>query len=99
MKLRENHGRGRARPRGALALTVAMAMTEAVALSTDGRREVPGIAVMPREAETFRSDFLRFLTRHGLRGPCSWRSAARTRGPKAFVGQTVHRPVCRSFSR
>jgi len=45
-----------------------MAVIVAVAVSTDGRREVLGITVMPSEAETFWSDFLRSLTRRGLRG-------------------------------
>ena len=34
----------------------------------DGRREVLGMAVGPSEAETFWTDFLRGLTRRGLRG-------------------------------
>ena len=45
-----------------------MAVIVAVAVSTDGRREVLGITVMPSEAETFWADFLRSLTRRGLRG-------------------------------
>ena len=56
VKLRENHR------------IVSMAVIVAVAVSTDGRREVLGITVMPSEAETFWSDFLRSLTRRGLRG-------------------------------
>ena len=40
----------------------------AVAVNTDGRREILGITAMPSEAETFWSDFLRSLTRRGLRG-------------------------------
>ena len=34
----------------------------------NGRREVLGITVLPSEAETFWADFLRSLTRRGLRG-------------------------------
>ena len=45
-----------------------MAVIVAVAVNTDGRREIFGITVMPSEAETFWSDFLRSLTRRGLRG-------------------------------
>ena len=56
VKLRENHR------------IVSLAVIVAVAVSTDGRREVLGITVMPSEAETFWSDFLRSLTRRGLRG-------------------------------
>lgn len=47
---------------------VSMAVIVAVAVNTDGRREILGITVMPSEAETFWSDFLRSLTRRGLRG-------------------------------
>jgi transposase-like protein len=47
---------------------VSMAVIVAVAVNTDGRREILGIAVMPSEAETLWADFLRSLTRRGLRG-------------------------------
>ena len=47
---------------------VSMAVIVAVAVNTDGRREILGITVMPSEAETFWSEFLRSLTRRGLRG-------------------------------
>jgi transposase-like protein len=47
---------------------VSMAVMVAVAVNSDGRREILGITVMPSEAETFRADFLRSLTRRGLRG-------------------------------
>jgi len=56
VKLRENHR------------IVSMAVIVAVAVNTDGRREVLGITVMPSEAEAFWADFLRSLTRRGLRG-------------------------------
>ena len=56
VKLRENHR------------IVSMAIIVAVAVNMDGRREVLGITVMPTEAETFWSGFLRSLTRRGLRG-------------------------------
>ena len=45
-----------------------MAVIVAVAVNADGRREILGITVMPSEAETFWTDFLRSLTRRGLRG-------------------------------
>ena len=50
---------------------VSMAVIVAVAVNTDGRREILGITVMPSEAEpseaeTFWADFLRSLTRRGL---------------------------------
>jgi len=45
-----------------------MAVIVAVAVNTDGRREILGVTVMPSEAETFWPDFLRSLTRRGLRG-------------------------------
>ena len=47
---------------------VSMAVIMAVAVNTDGRREILGITVMPSEAETFWTEFLRSLTRRGLRG-------------------------------
>jgi putative transposase len=47
---------------------VNVAVVIAVAVSRAGRREVLGIAVMPNEAEVFWSEFLRSLTRRGLRG-------------------------------
>jgi transposase-like protein len=47
---------------------VSMAVIVAVAVTSDGRREILGITVMPSEAEAFWADFLRSLTRRGLRG-------------------------------
>ncbi len=47
---------------------VSVAAIIAVAVNTEGRREVLGLAIGPSEAETFWSDFLRSLTRRGLRG-------------------------------
>ena len=43
-------------------------MIIAVGVNTDGVREVLGVAVGPSEAEPFWTDFLRNLTRRGLRG-------------------------------
>src|ERR1700747_1696193 len=47
---------------------VSVAVIVAVAVNTDGRREVLGMAVGPSEAETFWTEFLRSLARRGLRG-------------------------------
>ena len=47
---------------------ISVATIIAVAVSTDGRREVLGMAVGPSEAEPFWSKFLRSLTARGLRG-------------------------------
>lgn len=47
---------------------VSVAAIIAVAVNTDGRREVLGMSVGPSEAEPFWTDFLRSLTRRGLRG-------------------------------
>ena len=47
---------------------VSLAATVAVAVNTDGRREVLGMATGASEAETFWTDFLRSLARRGLRG-------------------------------
>ncbi|RFP07929.1 IS256 family transposase [Duganella sp. BJB475] len=47
---------------------VSTAVIIAVAVNTDGVREILGVATGPSEAETFWSDFLRGLSRRGLRG-------------------------------
>ena len=47
---------------------VSVAVIIAVAVNTDGRREVLGMEVGPSEAEPFWTAFLRSLTRRGLRG-------------------------------
>ena len=47
---------------------VSVAVIIAVAVNTDGRREVLGLAVGPSEAEPFWTAFLRSLMRRGLRG-------------------------------
>jgi len=44
---------------------VSVAAIVAVAVNTDGRREVLGIDVMPSEAESFWSEFLRSLADRG----------------------------------
>ena len=45
-----------------------MAVIIAVAVNTDGVREILGVATGPSEAAPFWTDFLRGLTRRGLRG-------------------------------
>jgi putative transposase len=47
---------------------ISVAVIIAVAVNTDGRREVLGMAVGPSEAEPFWTSFLRSLTARGLRG-------------------------------
>ncbi len=47
---------------------VSLAVIIAVGVNTDGFREVSGVAVGPNEAEVFWTEFLRCLTRRGLRG-------------------------------
>jgi transposase-like protein len=47
---------------------VSVAATIAVAVNTDGRREIIGPKVGPSEAETFWSGFLKALVRRGLKG-------------------------------
>ena len=47
---------------------VSVAVIIAVGVNTDGVREVLGVSVGPSEAEPFWTDFLRSLTRRGLRG-------------------------------
>ena len=45
-----------------------VAVIVAVAVTTDGKREIVGLHIGPSEAETFWSTFLRSLVRRGLRG-------------------------------
>jgi len=47
---------------------ISVAVIIAVAVNTDGVREILGVTVGPSEAEPFWTDFLRSLTRRGLRG-------------------------------
>src|SRR3546814_10416609 len=47
---------------------VSVAVTIAVAVNSDGRREVLGMAIGASEAEAFWLDFLRRLKRRGLAG-------------------------------
>jgi putative transposase len=47
---------------------VSVAVIIAVAVNTDGVRDILGVAVGPSEAEPFWTEFLRSLTRRGLRG-------------------------------
>lgn len=47
---------------------VSLAAILAIGVNTDGRREVLGLGLGLSEAETFWTDFLRSLTRRGLRG-------------------------------
>ena len=47
---------------------VSVAVIVAVGVNADGRREVLGMDIGPSEAEVFWRDFLRKLTRRGLRG-------------------------------
>ncbi|HEX6013912.1 MAG TPA: IS256 family transposase [Geminicoccaceae bacterium] len=47
---------------------VSVAAIIAVAVSTDGRREIVGLSIGPSEAEPFWSTFLKSLVRRGLKG-------------------------------
>ena len=47
---------------------VSVAVIIAVGVNSDGRREILGMSIGASEAETFWTDFLRKLTRRGLRG-------------------------------
>ena len=68
---------------------VSVAVTVAVAVNSDGRREVLGLAVGPSEAETFWIEFLRRLARRGLRGVKLVISDAHE-GLKAAVARVLH---------
>ena len=68
---------------------VSVAVIVAVAVNSDGRREVLGMAIGASEAETFWTDFLRSLARRGLRGVKLVISDAHE-GLKAAVAKVLH---------
>jgi transposase-like protein len=68
---------------------VSVAVTIAVGVNGDGRREILGLAIGPSEAETFWTDFLRQLTRRGLRGVKLVISDAHE-GLKAAIAKVLH---------
>jgi len=51
---------------------ISMAAIIAVAVNTDGRREIIGLGTGPSEAETFWTEFLRGLKGRGLGGVKLW---------------------------
>ena len=68
---------------------VSVAVIVAVAVNSDGRREVLGISIGASEAETFWTDFLRSLARRGLRGVRLVISDAHE-GLKTAVAKVLH---------
>ena len=68
---------------------VSVAVIIAVAVNTEGIREVLGMAVGPSEAEPFWTDFLRSLSHRGLRGVKLVISDAHV-GLKAAVAKVFH---------
>jgi transposase-like protein len=68
---------------------VSVAVIIAVGVNDDGRREVLGMTVGASEAETFWTDFLRSLTRRGLRGVKLVVSDAHE-GLKAAIAKVLH---------
>ncbi len=68
---------------------VSVAVIIAVGVNGDGRREILGMDIGPSEAETFWTDFLRKLTRRGLRGVKLVVSDAHE-GLKAAVAKVMH---------
>src|SRR5437588_4632526 len=68
---------------------VSVAVIVAVAVNTDGVREIVGVAVGPSEAEPFWLKFLRDLTRRGLRGVKLVISDAHL-GLKAAIAKVFH---------
>ena len=79
---------------------VSVAVIVAVAVNSDGRREVLGMTVGASEAETFWTAFLRTLARRGLRGVKLVISDAHE-GLKAAVAKVLHASWqrCRHFMR
>ena len=65
---------------------VSVAAIIAVAVNTDGRREIIGLAIDPSEAETFWTEFLRSLKSRGLAGVKMIISDAHT-GLKAAIAR------------
>ena len=68
---------------------VSVAVIVAVAVNSDGRREVLGMDIDPSEAETFWTAFLRKLARGGVRGVKLMISDAHE-GIKAVVAKVLH---------
>jgi putative transposase len=68
---------------------VSTAVIVAVAVNSDGRREVLGMDIGPSEAETFWTEFLRKLARRGLRGVKLVISDAHE-GLKAAAARVLH---------
>jgi len=68
---------------------VSVAVIVAVGVNSDGRREVLGMDIGPSEAEPFWTDFLRKLTRRGLRGVKLVISDSHE-GIKAAVAKVLH---------
>src|SRR5208282_1601038 len=68
---------------------VSVAVIVAVAVNSDGRREVLGLSIGASEAETFWTDFLRALARRGLRGVKLVISDAHE-GLKAAISKVLH---------
>jgi transposase-like protein len=68
---------------------VSVAVIVAVGVNSDGRREVLGMDIGPSEAEPFWTDFLRKLTRRGLRGVKLVISDGHE-GIKAAVAKVLH---------
>jgi putative transposase len=68
---------------------VSAAVIIAVAVNSDGRREVLGMDIGPSEAEPFWTEFLRKLARRGLRGVKLVISDAHE-GIKAAVAKVLH---------
>jgi len=68
---------------------VSAAVIVAIAVNSDGRREVLGMDIGPSEAETFWTEFLRKLARRGLRGVKLVISDAHE-GIKAAVAKVLH---------
>jgi putative transposase len=68
---------------------VSVAVIIAVGVNGDGRREVLGLDIGPSEAETFWTEFLRKLTRRGLRGVKLVISDAHE-GLKAAITKVLH---------
>ena len=67
---------------------VSVAAIIAVAVNTDGRREIVGLGIGPSEAEPFWSSFLKGLVKRGLSGRQAG-DLGRPRGPAAAITRVL----------
>jgi transposase-like protein len=78
---------------------VSVAAIIAVAVNTDGRREIVGLHIGPSEAKPFWASFLRSLVKRGLSGTRLVISGTARLGPRRVVRRRVSAARAASSSR